>query len=160
QVLFSPIASKLQKEWKGKRLAIVASGALQYVPFAALPMPESGKTAEPARRRARNNNTRRQARQSAIRNSQSALPLIVNHQVVNLPSASALALIRRGVPVRGAGMKTLAMFADPVFDVNDPRLVTLRKKRAGASGVGVRVRSAGDSSGSSEIDAELTRSAE
>src|SRR5262249_7779756 len=99
-------------------------------------------------------------RQSAIRNSQSAIPLIVNHEVVNLPSASALALIRRDAPVRGAGMKTLAMFADPVFDVNDPRLVTLRKKRAGASGVGVRVRSAGDSSGSSEIDAELTRSAE
>ena len=28
-------------EWKGKRLAIVASGALEYAPFAVLPLPET-----------------------------------------------------------------------------------------------------------------------
>jgi CHAT domain-containing protein len=130
RMLLSPIASKLRQEWKGKRLAIVASGALEYVPFAALPHPSAS-------------------------NYQ---PLIANHEVVNLPSATALALIRRETPVRGAGVKTLAILADPVFDANDPRLGTLRKKKSGASRAGVRVRSAYASNASSAISPELMRS--
>ena len=38
EMLLSPVASQLS----GKRLVIVADGALQYVPFAALPKPETG----------------------------------------------------------------------------------------------------------------------
>src|SRR5262249_21221655 len=40
RMLLGPIYTRLQQEWKGKRLAIVASGALEYAPFAALPLPE------------------------------------------------------------------------------------------------------------------------
>jgi CHAT domain-containing protein len=112
-------------------LAIVASGALEYVPFAALPHPSAS-------------------------NYQ---PLIANHEVVNLPSATALAMIRRETSVRGAGMKTLAMLADPVFDANDPRLGLRKKKKSGAGRAGVRVRSAYSLNASSTINPELARSA-
>jgi CHAT domain-containing protein len=130
RILLSPISSKLRQEWKGKRLAIVASEALEYVPFAALPHPAPG-------------NYR---------------PLIADHEVVNLPSATALAMIRRETPAGGAGMKTLAMLADPVFEATDPRLVKLRKQRASNGGAGARARSAYVSSGASAISSELERS--
>jgi len=39
RMLLGPVSGQLQQEWKGKRLAIVASGALEYLPFAALPLP-------------------------------------------------------------------------------------------------------------------------
>ncbi|MCI0420388.1 MAG: tetratricopeptide repeat protein, partial [Acidobacteria bacterium] len=42
RMLLGPIAVQLQQEWNGRRLAIVASGALEYVPFAALPEPGIG----------------------------------------------------------------------------------------------------------------------
>jgi CHAT domain-containing protein len=78
----------------GKRLLIVADGALQYVPFAALPS-----------------------------NGQ---PLIVNHEIVNLPSASVLAALRLDRD-RPSYQKTVAVFADPVFDAADPRLARARR---------------------------------
>src|SRR5262249_1709383 len=90
------IASRLEQEWKGKRLVIVASGALDYIPFAALPMP--------------------------------AIPLIANHEIVNLPSASVLPLIRGNPSERREDMKTLALVADPVFEADDPRLMTVQAK--------------------------------
>ncbi|HEY3571973.1 MAG TPA: CHAT domain-containing tetratricopeptide repeat protein [Thermoanaerobaculia bacterium] len=73
-------------------LLIVADGALQYIPFAALPVPSSGA------------------------------PLVTRHEVVSLPSASALAALRREVLGRSRAPKTLAVFADPVFQATDPRL--------------------------------------
>jgi CHAT domain-containing protein len=130
RTLLSHVGSKLRQEWKGKRLAIVASGALEYLPFAALPHPTAS-------------------------NYQ---PLIADHEVVNLPSASALALIRREASARGAEMKTLALLADPVFEVNDPRLVTLRQRRASTGGPGARGRSADASSGASTSKQPLTPS--
>lgn len=77
---------------KGQPLLIVADGALQYIPFAALPLP--GTTT----------------------------PLIRNHEVVNLPSASALAVLRSEARDRPAASRTLAVLADPVFQKEDPRL--------------------------------------
>jgi CHAT domain-containing protein/Flp pilus assembly protein TadD len=73
-------------------LLIVADGALQYIPFAALPIPASGA------------------------------PLATRHDVVSLPSASALAVLRREVRGRHKAPKTLAIFADPVFQATDERL--------------------------------------
>lgn len=73
-------------------LLIVADGALQYIPFAALPIPSSG------------------------------LPLAARHEVVILPSASALAALRREVRSRPPAAKELAVFADPVFQATDQRL--------------------------------------
>jgi CHAT domain-containing protein/tetratricopeptide (TPR) repeat protein len=79
-------------------LLIVADGALQYIPFAALPIPSSGA------------------------------PLVTRHEVVSLPSASALAVLRREVRGRPRAQKTLAIFADPVFQKNDPRLTSRSAK--------------------------------
>ena len=73
-------------------LLIVADGALQYIPFAALPAPSSKD------------------------------PLAARHEVVSLPSASALAVLRREIRGRRRAPKALAIFADPVFQAIDPRL--------------------------------------
>ncbi|PYQ63958.1 MAG: hypothetical protein DMF53_08820, partial [Acidobacteria bacterium] len=79
-------------------LLIVADGALQYIPFAALPIPSSGA------------------------------PLVKRHEVVSLPSASALAVLRREARGRSRAPKTLAIFADPVFQETDPRLTHRAEK--------------------------------
>ena len=95
QMLLAPIADKLGGEWNGKRLAIVASGALEYLPFAALPVSE--------------------------------VPLIAGHEIINLPSASVLAVIRNETAGRTSVSKAVAVFADPVFESSDPRLAMARK---------------------------------
>src|SRR5262249_8620928 len=41
RMLLGPISAQWRQEWKGKRLAIVTSGALEYMPFAVLPAPET-----------------------------------------------------------------------------------------------------------------------
>ncbi|HSF43032.1 MAG TPA: CHAT domain-containing protein [Thermoanaerobaculia bacterium] len=75
---------------------VVADGALQYVPFAALPLPSSG------------------------------IPLIRRQEVVSLPSASVLAVLRQETLERGRAPKVLAVLADPVFREDDSRLPRLR----------------------------------
>jgi CHAT domain-containing protein/tetratricopeptide (TPR) repeat protein len=92
--LLGGVASELQR----RRLLIVSDGALQYIPFAALP--------DPARRRLKERET----------------PLVVGHEIVMLPSASAVAVLRRGARNRKDARTTLAVLADPVYDTNDPRL--------------------------------------
>ena len=99
QTLLAPVAADLGN----KRLVIVADGALQYIPFAMLPEPS------------------RINRQSAIANRQSAPPLIVNHEIVSLPSASVLAIQRAELAGRKPAPKMLAVIADPVFDRSDAR---------------------------------------
>ena len=96
QTLLRPVAAQLSN----KRLVIVADGALQYIPFAMLPDPVvSGQ-------------------RSVIGKNQ---PLIVNHEVVSLPSASALAIQRTELADRQPAPKMLAVIADPVFDRTDAR---------------------------------------
>jgi CHAT domain-containing protein/tetratricopeptide (TPR) repeat protein len=89
RLLLDPVADRLAD----RRLAIVADGALQYVPFAALPDP-----ADPT-----DPNT----------------PLVERHEIVVLPSSSILAL--RGLEPPPADM-SIAILADPVFDSLDPRV--------------------------------------
>ena len=92
QMLLQPVAGQLGN----KRLLIVSDGALQYVPFAALPTPgTSGKD---------------------------IVPLLVQHEIVNLPSASTLAVLRKEQNGRKPAAKAIAVFADPVFSPNDERL--------------------------------------
>jgi CHAT domain-containing protein/tetratricopeptide (TPR) repeat protein len=88
RMLLAPLAAELRQ----KRLVIVAEGVLQYVPFAALPAPESTN------------------------------PLIVDHEIVTLPSASVLAVLREEFGNRKPASNTVAVFADPVFSTNDARL--------------------------------------
>ncbi|MGH9846122.1 MAG: CHAT domain-containing protein, partial [Blastocatellia bacterium] len=129
RILLGPVSAQLQQEWKGKRLAVVTSGALEYTPFAALPLPAQAGDQ----------------------------PLIANHEVVNLPSASALVLIRREAAERQAATKILAVLADPVFEADDPRLAIARKK-ASANGLIASVRSTDSSSAASRLPSELARS--
>lgn len=91
QVL-APVAERLD----GGRLVIVADGALHYVPFAALPKPAGAPRG-------------------------GSDPLLADHEIVHLPSASTLALLRRDRR-SGASAKTLAVVADPVFQPDDSRL--------------------------------------
>lgn len=128
RMLLSPIAPKLRQEWKGKRLLIVASGALEYLPFAALTLPSE-------------NNYQ---------------PLIASHEVVNLPSASALAALRRETAGRKPAVKTLAVIADPVFDPNDPRVSLAAKRNSQSENLVASVRSAEEAQAASNVTTNLT----
>jgi CHAT domain-containing protein len=48
--------------------------------------------------------------------------LIAEHEILSLPSASTLAVLRREVVGRWRGAKTVAVLADPVFQDDDPRI--------------------------------------
>lgn len=139
RMLLAPIASKLNLEWKGKRLVIVASGTLDYLPFAALPVPPVPVAGAKA--------------------AEGYHPLIAEHEIVNLPSASVLAAIRRESAGRRKAARTLAILADPVFDANDPRVVMAARKRESGGKLVANVRSAEGSSSSTAINPELMRSA-
>ena len=84
----------------GQPLLVVGDGALQYLPFGALPI--------------------------------GGAPLINRHEVVSLPSASALAVLRRETAGRKPAPKALAVLADPVFRLDDLRVP--RSGRRGAAG--------------------------
>jgi CHAT domain-containing protein len=108
-LVLAPVAGRLA----GKRLAIVADGALHYVPFAALPEPRAASEhADPAGARA-----------------ESSLPLGLAHEIVYLPSVTALRDIRRQSRGRPPQPATLAVLADPVLRSDDPRLP--RRRRLG-----------------------------
>ncbi|HYV06402.1 MAG TPA: CHAT domain-containing tetratricopeptide repeat protein [Blastocatellia bacterium] len=92
RMLLSPVASQLGT----KRLLIVSEGALQYVPFAALPAPGTAHR-----------------------------PLVVDHEIVSAPSSSTLAVLRSETSGRKPAAKVLAVLADPVFETNDQRIHTV-----------------------------------
>jgi CHAT domain-containing protein/Tfp pilus assembly protein PilF len=83
------------------RLLIVGDGALQLVPFAVLPDPASQEKAAGRDRL-----------------------LVEGHELVNLPSASVLALLRQHAPRVRKPLDELkvAVIADPVFRADDPRV--------------------------------------
>ena len=97
RVLLGPLTAELRKP----RLLIVSDGTLQYVPFAALPLPESLSTS------------------SAQPNY---IPLIAKYEITNLQSASTLVVLRNEIAGRQPAPKTIAVLADPVFDVSDDRV--------------------------------------
>ena len=76
---------------------------------------------------------RRIARAGATGREQSThelpVPLMVDHEIVNLPSASALAALRRETIARRPAPRTVALLADPVFELDDPR-VSLEVRKA------------------------------
>ncbi|HZS46442.1 MAG TPA: CHAT domain-containing protein [Blastocatellia bacterium] len=103
RILLRPVDDRLEK----KRLVLVTQGALQFIPFAALPDPSIADDNPIAIQQAQDSH---------------AQPLIVKHEIVTMPSASTLALIRRDLVSRKPALKTVAVFADPVFSANDERL--------------------------------------
>ncbi|MEM7351955.1 MAG: CHAT domain-containing tetratricopeptide repeat protein [Acidobacteriota bacterium] len=95
RLLLRPIADVLQR----RRLAIIADGALHYLPFGALPLPVAEGPGS--------------SRGAAV---------LEQHEVVYLPSASTLAAQRRLVAGRHPATRQLAIFADPVFARHDARV--------------------------------------
>jgi CHAT domain-containing protein len=92
EMLVGPVSSLLPR----KRLVVVTDGALQYIPFGVLPHPHGMDV--------------------------DARPLVVESEVVSAPSASALAQLRREIAGRRPAPKAVAVIADPVFEVEDPRV--------------------------------------
>ena len=116
QMILGPVAGDLGR----KRLLIVADGALHFIPFATLPKPRTDdqmKSRMVGQRRAAN----RRDRPSAISDRQSPNPLILDHEIVNLPSASVLGMLQRRRQTRPVAQRLLALLADPVFERDDPR---------------------------------------
>jgi CHAT domain-containing protein len=64
--------------------------------------------------------------------------LLQDHEIVYLQSASVLEMIRRRESQRGPGPKLLALFADPVFERDDPRFQVKQTETAGVSKVPAR----------------------
>jgi len=115
QLILAPVADKLGQ----KRLVIVGDEALQYIPFAALtdltPQPpslsgkgEQDQLPSPPRR--------------GVGGEVNYQPLVVNHEIISLPSASTIAILRKQIKGRTKAAKTLAILADPVFSANDQRV--------------------------------------
>jgi CHAT domain-containing protein/tetratricopeptide (TPR) repeat protein len=104
------ILGQAAKQLAGRRLLVVADGALQYIPFGALTMPDS-EAAEGV-----------QQQTDSRPDGGSRLPLFTRHEVVSLPSASILPALQREEAERKSVDKSVAVFADPVFEKDDPRV--------------------------------------
>jgi CHAT domain-containing protein len=123
QMILGPVAGQLGN----KKLLIVSDGALQYIPFAVLPVPSS-----PASVLANSKNNRPKTARNQPSATSNYEPLILAHEVVSIPSAATLALIRKELSGRKGAPKTLAILADPVFDTNDARVqAEIAKKSPG-----------------------------
>ncbi len=107
QLTLSPVAGRVGS----KRLVVVADGVLQSIPFEALFVP--GGMGEAARHPADKDDTPQ--------------PLGITNEVVYLPSASVLALLRTRPRMRPAS-KNIAVFADPVFNVDDNRVAAVNRR--------------------------------
>ncbi|MFL6276779.1 MAG: CHAT domain-containing tetratricopeptide repeat protein [Blastocatellia bacterium] len=97
RMLLGPVALSLGE----KRLLIVADGALEYVPFAALPDLAAPENEDPEK---------------------PLVPLLVRHEIVSAPSASVIDVLRKELSGRKPAAKTAAVLADPVFSTTDPRV--------------------------------------
>jgi tetratricopeptide (TPR) repeat protein len=92
--LSQQILAPAAADLSNKRLVIIPDGILHTVPFAALNRP----------------------------NSKSYNPLITQHEITYLPSASTIAILRSTVAPKPRAPKQLAILADPIFSKTDDRL--------------------------------------
>jgi CHAT domain-containing protein/tetratricopeptide (TPR) repeat protein len=113
RMLLGSAASELQN----KRLLVVSDGALAYVPFAMLPSPASLTSSRP-------------------------VPLVVEHEIVNLPSASVVAVLRQQETKRKPPTRAVAVLADPVFSPNDSRVMNHSSPNKASDGEGESTSSA------------------
>jgi CHAT domain-containing protein len=104
RLLLAPVADRLA----GKRLVVVGDGVLHSIPFAALPAPRAAGA--------------------------SYVPLAAEHEIVSLPSASVAAALRRGRREGSGGRTAVAVFADPVFGADDPRVARAQEAAGPAAG--------------------------
>ncbi len=97
--LLAPLGTRLRT---ARHLAIVADGALGYLPFAVLPEPGDGTL------------------------------LSARHELSYLPSLSALAAARSRPRSGELAQGTIAVVADPVLRADDPRLPSAARRSAGS----------------------------
>ena len=94
------VVDPLASEFRTKRLVLVPDGALQTVSFASLPTTEAGGDTH----------------------------LIAEHEIVVLPSASIIGVLRQEIASRKPVPRGIIVIANPVFSADD-----FRVKRLGAS---------------------------
>lgn len=109
QLVVEPVVTQLGD----KRLAVVLDGSLQSIPFHALPVTKSSAAGS----------------QAAHATETAATPLLLDHEIVYLPSASVLALQRQELANRKPAKHTIAILANPVFEPDDERVTNARKKK-------------------------------
>ncbi|HNJ44398.1 MAG TPA: CHAT domain-containing protein, partial [Acidobacteriota bacterium] len=93
-MVLQPLAGKIGRG----RVLIVPDGALQYIPFGCLPVKKASRS-----------------RQTTSR------LLVAQNEIVMLPSASALSILRKETAGRVTKPVSVAIVADPVFDPRDER---------------------------------------
>lgn len=86
QALSQMVLSPVASHLNKRRIIVIADGALHYIPFQMLPSPSSN-----------------------------AEPLVVQHDIINAPSASILGELREEVAGRGVRSKVLAAFGNPAL---------------------------------------------
>ena len=107
-ILFGSVGEKL----KNKRLLIVSPGILQYIPFATLKVPSA-------------------------RSGVKGKFLIETNELVSLPSASVLSVLRKNKKNEDVKEQTsIAILADPVFSKSDVRFKRLSLKGNGTKNAG------------------------
>jgi CHAT domain-containing protein/Tfp pilus assembly protein PilF len=89
------LVAPLSQQLKAKRLIVAADGALQYIPFAVLEIADE---------------------------TAGASQLLNRFEIAYVPSVSALAAQTAALEQRAPPTRTLALFADAVFNESDPRL--------------------------------------
>jgi tetratricopeptide (TPR) repeat protein len=154
QMILGPASGELG----GKRLLIVADGALQYLPFGALPAPRP-RSADPGLGSAA---LQEVPAATAGASAELSRPLLVEHEIVYLPSASTLAVLRRDSEGLKPAAKLLAVMADPVFSAEDDRVRTrtiASSAGAGAMGSSRASEGQGQDIAAALRQSQLTRSA-
>lgn len=106
KILLGPVAGRLGQ----KRLLIVPDEALQLVPFEVLPDPDDPAAAMPP-------------------GLAWPAPLLLRHEVLLEPSASALAGIRAAKANQQPASGLLTVLADEIYELADPRLPRAAVKR-------------------------------
>lgn len=109
RMVLGPVADRLKGQRPPVRVAVVADGALHYIPFGTLPLPSSADAAP--------------------------VLLLERSEVVYLPSASALAVQRQALAGRLPAARWAAVVADPVFDSRDSTFVPLPASRQEAQAI-------------------------
>jgi len=99
QMLLGPLSEQLGT----RRLILVREGALQYIPFEALPVPLAQSTGPAG-------------------NATSRKLLLESNEIVAEPSMSALIAVRRPQKRTNSTRKLVAIIADPVFSRSDERI--------------------------------------
>ena len=105
------LLGKVEAKIDGKRIAVVADGILQYLPFSALYTPSL------------------RSPESEVLSPKPADEkfLVETNEIIVLPSASVLARLREKPTAAKQINKKIAIFADPVFDREDSRIAKISK---------------------------------